>query len=344
MADNIKDFESIMDSMLKCQRGVRWKPSVKHYIIGGVEEAYRQSQALQNGSWKNSKPNPITIPYPKRRAGLSIPFKDRVYQRSINDNVLYPAMTKSFIAANCACQKGKGTDYARKLVKKYLWRHFRNHGLTGWVLQIDIKSYYPTMRHDAVYTAFKPKLDSEVYASIKDILEKQSGEEAGFFPGSQMVQIAGISLLDKIDHHIKERCRIRSYIRYMDDFLLIHESKETLENCLEEIKAELAKIGFKVHPKKTKIRPLKDGFRFLGFDYKLTETGKVLMMLDSDNIKHERRKLRRMAKKVLGGEMDKAKADECYRSWKAHAAHGTSYKLLQRMDTFYNSLFKEVTA
>lgn len=330
-----------MDSLLKCQKGVRWKPSVKNYIINGAEDVYKQSAALKSGSWVNSVPHKIFIPYPKPREGLSIPFKDRVYQRSINDLVLYPQMTKSFVNGNCACQTGKGTDYARALIKKYLWRHYRNHGLKGYVLQIDIKSYYPTMRHDKVYRTFRARLDEDIYTDIVDILEKQGTGGVGFYPGSQMVQIAGISLPNRIDHIVKEQCRIKGYIRYMDDFWAIHENRNTLEACLEKIISELSALGFKPNTKKTFIRPLAKGFRFLGFDYRLTKTGKVIMTLASENVKHERQKLARMSGKVKNGERDKSKADECYHGWQAHAAKGTSYNLLLKIDEYYKSLYKE---
>lgn len=75
---------------------------------------------LREGTWKNGKPKTILITYPKRREALSVSFKDRIYQRSINDNVLYPAMAKTFIKENCACQHGKvRTMLERFLKSKY---------------------------------------------------------------------------------------------------------------------------------------------------------------------------------------------------------------------------------
>ena len=119
--DKIIDFDSLWESAMKCKRGVLWKPSTKHYNLNAVEETHRMHGKLAQGKWKNGKPKPIKILHPKRRDGLSISFKDRVYQRSINDNVLYPSVQRSFIIDNCACQKGKGIDFARDRLKKHLW-------------------------------------------------------------------------------------------------------------------------------------------------------------------------------------------------------------------------------
>lgn len=79
----------------------------------------------------------------------------------------------------------------------------------------------------------------------------------------------------------------------------------------------------------------------LGFTHKLTHTGKVIRLISSDNVKAERKKLSGMVKLVKNGKIPKQKVDECYRSWKAHAKIGNTFKLIQRMDKFYKELWYE---
>ena len=153
--DDVISFDALWESALKCCQNVMWKPSVKAFMNNLAFEILRMSTSLANGTWKNCRPHEIIIQYPKRRNGLSIRFPDRVYQRSINDNVLYPEMTRHFIIGNCACQKGKGPDFARMLLKKYLWNFYANYGIEGFVLQIDISSYYATMQHEKVHECFR---------------------------------------------------------------------------------------------------------------------------------------------------------------------------------------------
>lgn len=64
------------------------------------------------------------------------------------------------------------------------------------------------------------------------------------------------------------------------------------------------------------------------------------MTLNSANVKHERKKLRRLVSLAKKGEITKAKVDECYRSWKANASRGNSYKLIKRMDEYYAELWR----
>lgn len=338
--DKIINYDALWGSAMKCKCGVLWKPSTKHFSLNAVTEVHRMCDKLEAGTWKNGKPRPIVIMYPKRRNGLSIAFKDRVYQRSINDNVLYPSVQKSFIIDNCACQKGKGIDFARKRLKKHLWNYYCSHGTKGYVLQIDIKGYYPNMRHDVVKGKFRRYLNDEQYEAVCNVLDTQYEGDIGYNPGSQMVQIAGISLLDDLDHFCKERLHARHYLRYMDDILIIHNDRKQLEQMLESIKDKLSELSFEVHEKKTHITPLTKGFTFLGFEYRITSTGKVIMTLNSANIKHERRKLYRLVKLAKEGRITKAKADECFASWCANASKGNSYKLLTRMNDYYHDLWE----
>ena len=103
----------------------------------------------------------------------------------------------------------------------------------------------------------------------------------------------------------------------------------------------LMRLDCQFNTKKTGIYPLSDGILFLGFHYRLTQTGKVIMTLNSANIKHERKKLRKLVHLAKKGERTREKVDECYASWKNHAKKGNSYKLLQRMDEYYKSLWDE---
>lgn len=335
LVDSIISYDALYESMLKCKRGVSWKISVKQFVNNAPYEILKMRDSLKNGTWKNSTPKEVQIFYPKKRVALSIPFKDRVYQRSINDNVLYPSMTKHFIKENCACQKGKGTDFAMNLTRQYLRRFYINHGLNGYVLQMDLTQYYYTIVHENANNDIRRYNRKPVADMSINVLECQYTGVSGYDPGSQMVQIVGISHLNDVDHLIKEELGIKEYVRYNDDFLLFHESMEYLIYCYNKISEKIIEKGLKVSKKKTKIFKISEDFIFLGFRWRLTDTGKVLCFVKSESVKHERRKLYRLVNKE-----DKAKADECYSSWKAHAKRGQCYNLFKRLDIYYNELWR----
>lgn len=338
--ESVIGFEALYSSMEKCRKGVIWKDSVAHYVLNAIEETLKLENGLKDGTYKERKPVTFTVTSPKVREIVSISFRDRIYQRSLNDNAIYPQMCKQFIYDNMACQTGKGTDAARERLKHFLRKIYRKHKLGCYVLQCDIKGYYPNMPHDVAKDKFRRGLDAWTYQKTERVLEKQYEGETGFNAGSQLIQIAGISVLDDLDHYIKERLRVKYYIRYMDDFILMHESKEFLQECKEKIAEHVASNGFELHPRKTRIYPVGDGILFLGFTFRLTPTGKIVVTINLDNVKRERKKLRRLVNKAKKGLITKEKVDFCYAGWRNHAAKGNSYKLLQRMDAYYKELWR----
>jgi len=330
------DFEDLYESHLKSQRGVIWKGSVARFSLHGAEEVNKLVQELESGKYKPKPPVQFTITKPKKRDILAVSYRDRVYQRWINDALLYPVMTKSFVRENAACQIGKGTKFAMDLMKRNLRRFYINHGLDGYFLQIDVEHYYQSTLHSKVKAMFRKKLDDETYNMVAAILDGQYEGEIGHNPGSQMVQIAGISFLDGVDHFIKEKLRIKEYARVMDDMGLIHEDPEYLNYCRSEIARELKNLGLRCHPKKTKIVPLADGFTFLGFKWRLTETGKIILTPKSETIKDFKKTTEKLMKMYARGERTRRCVEDSVNSRLAYLANGTTWKLRKRLTEWYN--------
>lgn len=305
------------------------------FSLHGVEQTLKLSNELNEGTYRPKPPVAFTIYKPKQRDIVAIAYRDRVYQRSINDNNLYPTMTRSFVKENGACQTGRGTDYCLNLFRRQLRRFYINHGINGYILQIDIKKYYPSMHHDVVKEMFHRKLDSDTYVRVADVLDGQYPGEIGYNPGSQMVQIAGISLLDGLDHFIKEKLHIRDYIRVMDDMVLIHESRDYLEMCKREIIKELYALSLEVHPGKTHIATLREGITFLGFDWRVTATGKVLQFPKSQTVKDFKRTIRKLIKLYAKGERTRQCVDESVRSRLQFMAKGTNKCLIDKLQKWY---------
>lgn len=342
--EKVIGFDALYESMRKCRCGVMWKDSTAAFCLNGVEKVAALSEQIHNGTYKAQPPVHFRITSPKPRDIASITFRDRVFQRSLNDNAVYPIMSRSFIYDNFACQTGKGTDAARERLKEFLREYYRKHGCSGYVAQFDIRGYYPNMDHEMTEQTFREKLPPGVYAMVETILREQYEGSAGYNPGSQLIQIAGISVLDRLDHYIKEQLHAHLYLRYMDDFLIIHESAETLAEYREAIAGKLREIRFELHPEKTRIYPLSEGIPFLGFRFFLTDAGRVLMLIDPKNVKRQRKKLRRLVARSRRGGLPKEKVDESYRAWRNHAAKGNSHQLLVRMDKYYQSLWREQNA
>ncbi len=327
------------ESMQKCSKGVRWKGTVAHYRHNWPDEIEKLSDQLHDGTYKERKAKFFTVTEPKRREIMSIHFRDRIFQRSLNDVAIYPQTSKSFIADNFACQKGKGTLPARNRLKEFLQRYYRKYGTSGHALKIDIKGYYPNMNHEFAERMLKDYLDDETYQLAQRVLGHLPGE-VGYNPGSQIVQIVGITALDAIDHCIKEQLGVKYYIRYMDDFILLHPNREYLEKCLDRITEKLAEQGMRTNEGKTYIQRITDPILYLGFVYRLTKTGNVVIFAAPEKIKHEKKKIARMKVLVENGKLTKHDVDVHFKAYKAGVRYGNSHNLINRLNTWYDGLWK----
>ena len=89
------------------------------------------------------------------------------------------------------------------------------------------------------YIKLKRKIKEK--KSLDVIFKIIDSDEAGLSIGNMSSQVLAIFYLNDLDHYIKEVLKIKYYVRYQDDFLLFHQSKEYLKYCFEQIKIFLKK-------------------------------------------------------------------------------------------------------
>lgn len=142
-----------------------------------------------------------------------------------------------------------------------------------------------------------------------------------------------------MDKMIKYELGIEYYGRNMDDFWLIHPSKEYLKYCLEVISAYLETLDLTLNGK-TQIFPFKNGVNYLGFHTYIAADGKPIRKLRNQNKRNAQKKFVRMAKLVDAGELPMEKFQASYGAWKNHISHGNCYKLGRAMDKRITEIFK----
>ena len=343
MRESVWGCEPLYRSAYKCFKGVGKKHSVQNYKLHVVANTVKLARAHRTGTYKAKPPKIVPIEYPKKRTAMSIALPDRISQRSLNDLSLYPQATRHFIMDNCACQKGKGTDFARERMKAILRKAYVTYGTNDFkIVEVDVKGYYDNMDHAVISKMFMEMVDPWTAKQANEILDKQYSGVTGYNPGSQTVQIAGIAFLNKSDHHMKEVVRLRLYIRYMDDERILARDDAGAELILREVKSEAEKVKLTLHPKKTKVVSAKDGTVFLGFLFRVTDTGRVLVSCDPAKVKANRRKMRRLANKIKRGESDPDVLSESYGCIRAHISRGNTYGIRRRMDALYHQLEGEI--
>lgn len=333
-------FENLYRAYRKARRGKRRKEAAAKFEVNLLEALNLLSKQLQTKTYTLSPYNTFKVYEPKERLVMSNSYKDKVVQHALCDNVLEPAFARSFIKDNYASQRDKGTHYGLGRLEEFMRRFYRKNGIDGWVLKCDISKYFYSVRHDALKSLIRKYLyDPDVLWLVDMIIDSTEGN-VGIPIGNQSSQLFALLYLNGMDHYIKEKLGVKYYGRYMDDFYLIHKSKDYLRHCWREIENLVGGLGLSLNSK-TNIYPLKNGIDFLGFHTYLTESGAVVRKVRRKSKSNARRKLKKMRYLLDEGRITLEAVQQSYQSWRAHAAKGNCYHLIRRMDIYYAQLFKK---
>ena len=327
--EEICTFEVLYRAYLAARKGKRKKASAAQYEANALILTERLAYILNTNTYIPSKFEVFHVYEPKKRLVQAPAFVDKVVQHAIVDNTLYEAITRSFIPANCASQIDKGMHYGLDLLKGFMTDYWRkNHTTDGWVLKCDVRHFFASIDHDILKAKLRKKVVDDRIFRLMCIYIDASAD--GLPLGYQTSQLLALLFLDEFDHFVKERLRIKYYVRYMDDFLLIHPDKEYLRYCQKQIETFLAGLRLELN-EKTNIFPLRHGVDFLGFHTYITESGQIIRRLRHSSVKRMKGKIRWWKKEYPAGKVTKKEILDSWTAWDAHAAHGNTYTLRQEI-------------
>lgn len=335
----LADLNNLYAAYMEARKGKRWKYAVVKYEINALENLTFLHYMLTSKKYRLSPYNCFMVYEPKERLIMYNSFRDKIVQHSLCDNVLEPHLQKTFIFDNYASQKGKGTHFGLDRLKMFMRKYYRQYGADGWVLKCDIKKYFYSIDHGVLKSQLRRVIhDPDVLWLLDMIIDSTEGK--GIPIGNHTSQWFAVLYLSGMDHFIKERLGIKYYGRYMDDFYLIHNDKDHLRYCLDEIRRYVEGLGLELN-QKTAIFPLKQGIDFLGFRTFMTDSGKVVQKIRRDSKNRIRRKLKKFRGLLDEGRIDFETILASYASWTGHAEHGNSHHLIRQTDELFYCLFSK---
>lgn len=338
--NRVASLDALNKAADEAQKGVRWKASVQRYNMTRMLNIYRTHKALHTG--KDIRKGFICFDLMERgklRHIKSVHFSERVVQKSICRNALYPILTNSLIYDNGASQKGKGTQFALDRLTTHLVRHIHRHGRCGGILLIDFSDYFGQADHSALEKIYNNAFHDEKLRDLGLSFIHAFGD-TGLGLGSETSQINAVALRSPSDHFVKEVLRIKGYGAYMDDSYLIHEDIGYLRECLEKLREIYAGYGITINERKTKICDLRHGFTYLKTRFYITESGHIIKKPCREAITRERRKLKKQADLLASGVLKIEDINTSYVSWRGSMSHRDAYRTVKNMDALYNRLLK----
>jgi hypothetical protein len=329
--EKISDFQNLYKAHLNARKGKRKKTEVVRFELNLAQNLAVMSAQLVRKSYKMHGYYHFTVTEPKQREIFAAYYPDRVLLHCICDEILTPLLQKRVIYDNCACQLGKGTHFAMNRLNKFMREHYREHGAQGYFLKCDVRKYFASIDHavlkERLAKILADKDVQEILFHFIDSYETEGRSGAGLPLGNQSSQWFAIYYLDPLDRLIKEVLKVKHYVRYMDDCLLIHHDKAFLQNALAQMR-ELVVGTLKLElNEKTQIFPLRNGVEFVGWYYYLTETGKVIRKLKQQSKLRFKRRLGKLQKDYAAGTVTLEDVKNSLASYHGHLKHGHTYKL-----------------
>ncbi len=320
----IATFETLWHAYRRARRGKRDRPGVAEFGLDLERNLFQLRDELVQGTYRPGPYRLFTIYERKPRLIAAAPFRDRVVQHAVMA-IMEPPLDRRFIFDSYACRTGKGVHQA---VARYQWWADRY----TYALKLDIARYFPSIDQAILKAKLERRIKDARLLELLGWVIDSSPPTAGVAPGKGMPignllsQFFANLYLDDLDHWIKERLLAPTYLRYVDDMVLLANDKERLWNLAYEIGEHLAADGLRLHPTKVQVTRVADGLDVLGYR---VYPGRCL--LRNANGHRFTRHLRALARGYAAGRLDWPAIDPSVRAWIGHAGHADTWRLRGRI-------------
>ena len=291
--DEITAFPNLLRAFRLAKQGCGNTPEVCRFFFHLEPELLRLQRELKDGAYQPGGYYYFTIHDPKQRTIAVAPFRDRVAHHAIV-GVLTPIYERRFIHDSYATRPGKGTHAAILRAQHFLRSR-------PYYLKADIAQYFDSVDHEILMEILRRTLkDRALLGLLERIIRNTPVAGKGLPIGNLTSQFLANVYLDPFDHELKDQRGIRGYLRYMDDFVLFHHSKQELLRLRKLIADDLAeRFKLTLHEKVTYLNRATHGLSFLGM--------RIFRNWIRVKPENRRRSLKRMAARIDAwkrGELD----------------------------------------
>jgi len=305
-------WENIASAIHRAAAGKKSRPDVAEFLLAWELHAIELQRQLAAETYTPGTYRTFLVREPKPRMISAAPFRDRVVHHILTQ-VLEPIFEPRFAAQSYACRTELGTHRALRAASAACRRF-------PYVLQCDIRKYFHSIDHEIlkVQLAHAVKCQPTLRLAAK-IIDGSNPQESvtAYFPGdtlftpcerprglplgNQTSQFFSNLYLNQFDQFVLRDLRPGAYCRYVDDFLIFHDSKDFLRDARQQVQAQMDRLRLVLHEGKSRIYRTQDGITFLGW------------RLFPDH----RLELGRSCARIA--------------SWNAHAAHGDTWRLREQL-------------
>jgi retron-type reverse transcriptase len=265
--DQIISLDNLLLSWSEFKSGKRGKPDVQAFERSLEENLFNLHWELKNGSYRHQPYQSFLIFDPKLRQIHKAEVRDRVIHHAVF-RILYPLLDPAFVFDSYSCRVGKGTHRAVKRLENFTKSASNNYRQPCYFLKCDVRKFFASVDHIILKELIARRItDSGTLKLVNQVIDSfQINLGKGLPIGNLTSQIFANVYMDVFDKFIKHELRIKHYVRYTDDFILLSENKKYLEGLIPQMEMFLEqKLKLNLHPKKVILNKLTQGIDFLGY-------------------------------------------------------------------------------
>lgn len=282
-------FSELVQAYYDCRRTKRNSASALAFEMDLERNLTELHADLIAGTYRPGRSICFVVTRPKAREVWAAAFRDRVVHHLLYNRVA-PRFYASFIADSCACIPGRGTLYAAKRLEAKIRSASQNWSKTVFYLKCDLANFFVAIDKQVLRKQLAAKITEPWWMALAEqILMHDPREDyevrspahlfnrvpqhkrltaqpahLGLPIGNLSSQFFANVYLDALDQFAKHKLGAKHYVRYVDDFVFLHESPQQLNAWLAEVEAFLPSLGAKLNPSKTILQPVDRGVDFVG--------------------------------------------------------------------------------
>ncbi|MDD4982595.1 MAG: reverse transcriptase/maturase family protein [Candidatus Portnoybacteria bacterium] len=284
--EDIINIENLLEAWKEFLKGKKQRKDVQEFSMRLMDNIFSLHNDLINHTYKHGGYQAFKINDPKPRNIHKAGVRDRLLHHAIY-RILYPFFDKTFIVDSYSCRLKKGTHKAVNRFREFVWKVSKNNTKTCWVLKCDIRKFFANINQDTLISILREYIPDE---DIIELLEKVIGSfnsPLTHFPSHPLlispsgrgrgVRNIGLPLgnltsqlfvniyMNRFDQFVKHKLKVKYYIRYADDFVILAENRKWPEEQIVLMREFLyCELKLELHPDKIFIKTLASGMDFLG--------------------------------------------------------------------------------
>ncbi len=266
--NNIISLENLLEAWKEFVKRKRNRKDIQEFERNLMSNIISLHNNLSNMTYKHLVYEFFKIYDPKERDIHKASVRDRLLHHALHRK-LYLFFDRTFISDSFSCRLDKGTHRAIDRFRRFFYKASQNNTKTVHVLKCDIKKFFASIDQDILMNILNKYIfDKDILKLVSKIVSSFHLSETGVgLPlGNLTSQLLVNIYMNEFDQFIKHKIKVKYYIRYADDFVILSKSKDWLESLIPKIQLFLSeKLKLRLHPNKVSIKTLSSGIDFLGW-------------------------------------------------------------------------------